>query len=174
MFKAEKTGLFVDGANTFSAAKALGFDVDYARLRNFLEKQCYLITANFYTALLENEYNNIPLHPLVTWLQYNGYNVVTKDARMYNQLQGTPRIKGNMDVEMAVDIMRVADKLEQIILLTGDGDFRYLIEYLQKEGINIVVISTLKTSPPFVADILRKQANEFIELADLRHEITRI
>lgn len=172
MFKEEKTGLFIDGANSFSAAKALGFDIDYKKVMNILERSCFLRIKNFYTAVTADDNNNIMLHPLITWLQFNGFNVVTKEARSYSS-DGHIRTKGNMDIEIAVDIMRIYDKLEQIILMSGDGDFRYLVEFLQKEGIHVIVISTNKTNPPFVADLLRKQANEFVDLLDLRTEISR-
>ncbi len=162
----ERIGLFIDGANLYSAAKALDFDIDYRRLLEEFRKRGRLIRANYYTALIENE-EYTPIRPLIDWLDYNGFKVVTKAAKEYSDDSGRRRIKGDMDVEIAVDIVEAADHLDHILLFSGDGDFRKVVEAVQRKGVRVSVVSTLKSSPPMASDDLRRQADTFVELAEL-------
>ena len=168
----EKVALFIDGANLYAASKSLGFDIDYKKmLRNYQEK-CYLVRAYYYTALIEdNEYSSI--RPLIDWLDYNGYRVVTKPAKEFTDASGRRKIKGNMDIELAVDAMNLADTVEHFVLFSGDGDFRALVEALQRKGRRVSVVSTMATQPSMIADDLRRQADHFIELQSLKAEIGR-
>jgi uncharacterized LabA/DUF88 family protein len=172
VYPGERTALFIDGANLYAAARALGFDIDYKKMLDVFRKQGRLIRALYYTALAEDqEYSSI--RPLVDWLDYNGYTMVTKPTKEFTDSSGRRKIKGNMDIELAVDAMKMADNLDHIIIFSGDGDFRSLVEALQYKGLRITVVSTLVTQPPMIADELRRQADEFIELADLENEIGR-
>ena len=78
-----------------------------------------------------------------------------------------------MDIEIAIDMMEMAKKVDHIVLFSGDGDFRRLIEAVQREGVRVSVVSTMRTSPPMVADELRRQTDAFIELQDLAPRIAR-
>lgn len=168
----ERFCVFIDGANLYQTAKALGYDVDYRRLLEVFASNGRLLRAYYYTALLdEQEYS--PIRPLVDWLDYNGYTMVTKPLKEFSQGAGRRKFKGNMDVEITVDAMEIAGSVEHIVLMTGDGDFRRLIEALQRRGIKVSVVSTIKTQPPMVADELRRQADFFIDLADLTDHIAR-
>ena len=168
----EKVALFIDGANLYAAARALGFDIDYKRLLQIFGEKGRLIRAIYYTALIEDqEYS--PIRPLVDWLDYNGYTMVTKPTKEFTDSYGRRKIKGNMDIELAVDMLEMADKLDHIVLFSGDGDFRRLVEAIQQKGVRVTVVSTVKSSPPMAADELRRQADNFIELADLGEEIAR-
>jgi len=168
----ERLALFIDGANLYATAKSLGFDIDYRRLLGFFRKRSRLIRAIYYTALMEDaEYS--PIRPLIDWLDYNGYRVVTKPAKEFTDSLGRRKVKGNMDIELAIDVMQLADSLDHIVLFSGDGDFRSLIQAVQAKGKRTSVISTLTTRPPMVADELRRQTDQFIDLADLREEIGR-
>lgn len=168
----ERVALFIDGANLYGAAKALGFDIDYKRLLGFFRKRARLIRAIYYTALLEDaEYS--PVKPLIDWLDYNGYRVVTKPAKEFTDSMGRRRIKGNMDIELAIDVMQLAESLDHVVLFSGDGDFRSLVAAVQARGRRVSVVSTLTTRPPMIADDLRRQTDQFIDLADLRDEIGR-
>ena len=168
----ERFAMFVDGANLFSAAKALGFDIDYKKLLKLFRDQAHLIRAYYYTALFEDqEYS--PIRPLVDWLDYNGYTMVTKPAKQFMDSQGRQRVKGNMDMELAIDMLEMAKHLDHVVLFSGDGDFRILCDAVQKKGIRVSVVSTIKTSPPMIADELRRQADVFIELNDLKSVIAR-
>jgi uncharacterized LabA/DUF88 family protein len=168
----ERLALFIDGANLYSAARALGFDIDYKKLLTEFSKKGVLVRAYYYTALLEDREFS-PLRPLVDWLDYNGYTLVTKSVREFTDAAGRRKIKGNMDIEISVDMMELAPSVDHIVLFSGDGDFRRLVEAVQRRGRRVSVVSTLRTQPAMVADDLRRQADHFIELVDLQPIIAR-
>ncbi len=171
-YPTERIALFIDGANLYATAKALGFDIDYKRLLALFRTKGLLVRAQYYTALAEDqEYSSI--RPLVDWLDYNGYTMVTKPTKEFTDSFGRRKIKGNMDIELTVDAMRLADTIDHIVLFTGDGDFRALVAALQQKGRRVSVVSTLQTQPPMVADELRRQADQFVDLADLEEQICR-
>ena len=168
----EKVGIFIDGSNLYAAARALGFDIDYKKLLEVFSESGRLIRAFYYTALIEDqEYS--PIRPLVDWLDYNGYTMVTKPTKEFTDAQGRRKIKGDMDIELAIDAMEMADHLDHIVLFSGDGDFRRLVEALQRKGLRVTVVSTTRSAPPMVADELRRQADVFLELQDLADRIAR-
>jgi uncharacterized LabA/DUF88 family protein len=168
----ERIALFIDGANLHAAARALGFDIDYKRLLQLFGEKGRLIRAFYYTALIEDqEYS--PLRPLVDWLDYNGYTMVTKPTKEYTDAMGRRKVKGNMDIELAIDVMEMAQYLDHIVLFSGDGDFRRLVDAVQKKGVRVTVVSTIRSAPPMVADELRRQADVFVELQDLAPQIMR-
>ena len=168
----ERIGLFIDGANLYAAARALGFDIDYKKLLETFQTEGRLIRAFYYTALIEDqEYS--PIRPLVDWLDYNGYTMVTKPTKEFTDAAGRRKIKGNMDIELAIDMMEMAEHLDHIVLFSGDGDFRRLVEAVQRRGLRVSVVSTVRSQPPMVADELRRQADCFIELQDLADDIAR-
>jgi uncharacterized LabA/DUF88 family protein len=168
----ERLALFIDGANLYASAKSLGFDIDYKRLLREFQGRGRLIRAYYFTALMDDqEYSSI--RPLVDWLDYNGYSVVTKPTKEFVDAAGRRKVKGNMDIELAVMAMELAPHVDQIVIFSGDGDFRFLVEALQRQGVRVVVISTVATQPPMVADELRRQADEFIDLAQLSARIGR-
>jgi uncharacterized LabA/DUF88 family protein len=169
----ERIGLFIDGANLYAAARALGFDIDYKRLLELFGSKGRLIRAFYYTALIdEQEYS--PIRPLVDWLDYNGYTMVTKPTKEYTDAAGRRKIKGNMDIELAIDVMEMAQFLDHIVLFSGDGDFRRLVEAVQRKGVRVTCVSTTRSVPPMVADELRRQADVFVELQDLSQSIMRV
>jgi uncharacterized LabA/DUF88 family protein len=171
-YKSERVALFIDGANLFATARALGFDIDYKRLQEYFSSQCVLIRSFYYTALVEDqEYS--PIRPLVDWLDYNGYTMVTKPTKEFTDATGRRKIKGNMDIELAIDVMEMAAYVEHIVLFSGDGDFRRLVEAIQRRGVRVTVVSTLRSQPSMIADELRRQADVFIDLEELRAHICR-
>ncbi len=168
----ERVGLFVDGANLYYATRALGFEIDFAAMLRFFGGSTYLVRACYYTALIETE-DYSPLRPLTDWLAYNGWRVVTKPAKEQADPTGRRRIKGNMDIELAVDMMELAPHLDHAVLVSGDGDFRRVVEAVQRMGVKVTVVSTMESQPPMIADELRRQADGFLELADIGPEIAR-
>lgn len=168
----EKLALFVDGANLYGAAKGLQFDVDYKRLLELFARKGVLVRAFYYTAVAE-EPEFSPLRPLVDWLDYNGFAVVTKPLREFVDAQGRRRVKGNMDVELAIDVLEMAERVDLLVIFSGDGDFRRLVEAVQRKGRRVSIVSTTRTQPPMVADELRRQADNFIELDELKSQIAR-
>jgi len=171
-YPTEKFALFIDGANLHATAKSLTFDIDYKRLLTFFRSKGQLVRALYYTAIIEDqEYSSI--RPLIDWLDYNGYTMVTKPTKEFTDAAGRRKIKGNMDIELAVDAMEMAPSLDHLVLFSGDGDFRSLVEAIQHKGKRVSVVSSLRSQPPMVADELRRQADQFIDLADLADQIGR-
>ena len=171
-YRDERLALFIDGSNLYAAAKALGFDIDYKLLRSEFVRRGKLVRAFYYTALLEDqEYS--PIRPLVDWLDYNGFTMVTKPAKEFIDSMGRRKVKGNMDIELAVDAMEMADRIDHMVLFSGDGDFRPLVAGMQRKGVRVSVVSTIRSQPPMIADELRRQADNFIELEELKDVIGR-
>lgn len=168
----EKLAIFIDGSNLYAAARSLGFDIDYRLLYEYFAGKGRLVRAFYYTALVEDqEYS--PLRPLVDWLDYNGYTMVTKPTKEFTDNQGRRKIKGNMDIELAIDMMEMADNVDHAVLFSGDGDFRRLVEACQRKGVRVTVVSTVKTQPPMVADELRRQGDGFLDLIELKPYVER-
>ena len=169
---APRIALFIDGANLYATSKQLGFDMDYRRLLREFQGRGNLIRAFYFTTLVESEeYSSI--RPLVDWLDYNGYRVITKAAKEFTDATGRRRVKGNMDIELAIEMLELAPHLDQIYLFSGDGDFRRVVQAVQAKGVRVTVISTQKTQPPHIADELRRQADAFLDLNDLMAEFGR-
>ncbi len=168
----ERVCLFIDGANLYSASRHLGFDVDYRNLLAFFRGQTNVIRAYYYSAILDTEEYS-PLKPLTDWLAYNGYMLVTKPAREFTDASGRRRVKGNMDIELATDMLEMATRIDHAVLFSGDSDFRRVVEAVQRQGVRVTVVSTLRTSPPMAGDELRRQADQFVELASIAPEFTR-
>src|SRR5437867_7410044 len=167
-----KIALFIDGANLYATAKTLGFDIDYKRLLKEFQSRGTLLRAFYYTAIIEDqEYSSI--RPLIDWLDYNGYTVVTKATKEFIDASGRRKVKGNMDIELAVDAMELAEHIDQMVLFSGDGDFRSLVEALQRRGVRVTVVSTISCQPPMIADELRRQADVFTDLTELKSRIGR-
>ena len=171
-YPTDKIALFIDGANLYSAAKGLNFDIDYKKLLDEFRKRGVLIRAYYYTALVEDQ-DYSPIRPLVDWLDYNGFAVVTKTAREFTDANGRKRFRGDMDIDIAVDMMEMAARADHLVLFSGDGDFRRLIESVQQKGVRVTVVSTVKSQPPMASDDLRRQADSFVDLADLSNIIGR-
>jgi uncharacterized LabA/DUF88 family protein len=172
MSSSNRIALFIDGANLYATAKALGFDIDYKRLLTDFQSRGTVVRAFYYTAIIEDqEFSSI--RPLVDWLDYNGYTVVTKATKEFIDASGRRKVKGNMDIELAVDAMELAGQIGQIVLFSGDGDFRSLVAAVQRRGVRVTVVSTIATQPPMIADDLRRQADVFIDLRELQPKISR-
>jgi uncharacterized LabA/DUF88 family protein len=167
-----KIALLIDGANLYSTARTLGFDIDYKRLLKEFQSRGTLLRAIYYTAIIEDqEYSSI--RPLIDWLDYNGYAVVTKATKEYIDASGRRKVRGNMDIELAVDALELADHVDQIVLFSGDGDFRCLVEALQRRGVRVTVVSTISSQPPMISDDLRRQADVFTDLMELKSKVGR-
>jgi uncharacterized LabA/DUF88 family protein len=167
-----KLALFIDGANLHRTAKALGFDIDYKRLLAEFQSRGKLVRAFYYTAVIEDqEFSSI--RPLVDWLDYNGFTVVTKPAKEFDDGEGRRKFKRNMSVELAVDAMELALHVDEIVLFSGEGDFCSLVEAVQRRGVRVTVVSTMASQPSMVSDELRRQADVFTDLIELQSKISR-
>ncbi|MEZ8006052.1 MAG: NYN domain-containing protein [Amylibacter sp.] len=171
-FPDERLGLFIDGSNLHASLKAINLDIDYKLLKKEFMRRGKLLRAYYYTALLEDDENS-PLRPLVDWLSYNGFTLVTKSAKEYTDSLGRRKVKGNMDIELAVNVMELAPHLDHIVIFSGDGDFCSLVESIQRQGVRVSIVSTTRSQPSMISDDLRRQADNFIELEDLRSIIGR-
>ncbi|WP_046868788.1 NYN domain-containing protein [Microvirga massiliensis] len=172
MFPRERVALLIDGPNFHNSFKALNITIDYSKLLEYFSQNATLVRAYYYTALREdNEYNS--LRPLIDWLDYNGYKVVTKPTKEFVDPEGIRRVKGNMDIEIAVDALEITPFVDRIYLFSGDGDFRSLVEVVQRRGKQVTVVSTLASRPPMLADELRRQADAFIDVARIADSIKK-
>ena len=172
MLPSDKIALFIDGANLYATARALGFDVDYRRLLKEFQSRGSLVRAFYYTTIIEDqEYTSI--RPLIDWLDYNGYTVVTKPTKEFIDASGRRKVKGSMNIELAVNAMELTGHIDQMFLFSGDGDFRPLLESVQRRGVHVTVISTITSQPPMAADELRRQADVFVDLAELKSKLGR-
>jgi uncharacterized LabA/DUF88 family protein len=172
MSSSNRIALFIDGANLYATAKALGFDIDYRRLLRDFQNQGTLLRAFYYTAIIEDqEYSSV--RPLIDWLNYNGYTVVTKATKEFIDASGRRKMKGSMDIELAVNAMELTEHIDEMVLFSGDGNFRSLVAAVQRRGVRVTVVSTIASQPPMIADDLRRQADAFIELRELQPKIGR-
>ena len=170
----ERTALFIDGANLYKSARNLGFDMDYKSLLARSRENSQFVRAYYYTAMQEERGQDFsPLRPLIDWLDYNGYTMVTKTSREFTDSQGKKRFRGSIDIELTVDLLTLAPRIDHAVIFTGNGDFRRAIEAAQALGVRVSVISTMKSSPPMASDELRRQADLYIDLVDLEKEIGR-
>ncbi len=167
-----KIGLFIDGPNLQATSKALGFDIDFKRLLSQFECLGSISRAFYYTVVSEDQTQR-SFRPLIDWLDYNGYTVVAKTAKDFVDTTGQRRTKGNTHIELAVDAMALAGQFDQMVLFSGDGSFRALVEAVQRRGVRVTVVSTMSSQPPMLADELRRQADAFIDLASLKLSVGR-
>ena len=170
--RANKIAILIDGPNLHATGKALGFDVDFRRLLTEFESRGSLLRALYYTAIIEDqEYSSV--RPLIDWLDYNGYTVVTKPAKEFIDASGRRKVKANMDIELTVNAMELASYVDEMILFSGDGDFRSLVEAVQRRGVRVTVVSSIACQPAMAADELRRQADDFIDIKLLQQRIGR-
>jgi len=169
--RTSRIALFIDGLNLNLTLRTLGFDIDFRRLLNEFESRGELVRAFYYTTIIEDQ--NSTVRPLVDWLNYNGYTVVTKPMKESVDASGRRRIKGKISVELAVDAMEFADQFDEMVLFSGDGEYRRLVEAVQRRGVRVTVVSTI-SSQPMIANELRRQADAFTDLLALKPHISRI
>ncbi len=166
-----RIALFIDGASLHATAKALGFDIDYKRLLSEFQSRGRLLRAYYYTPL--EDQGSSSMRPLINWLSYNGYTVVTKTTKAYVDGNGRRRVTRNANIELAVNAMELADRIDQLVLVSGDGDFRRLVEAVQRRGVQVTVVSSAARQSPLIEDELRRQADIFTDIAELMPRISR-
>jgi uncharacterized LabA/DUF88 family protein len=167
-FSANKIALFIDGANLYATSRSLGFDIDFKRLLQEYESRGTLLRALYYTATIEDqEYSAI--RPLIDWLDYNGYTVVSKPAKEFDDGEGRRKVKRSMSIELVVDALELSNHIDHIVLFSGDGHFRSLVKAVQRRGVHVTVVST----PSMIDDELRRQADVFTDLVELKSKIGR-
>lgn len=174
----DKIAAFIDGANFYATGKGLGLDIDYLALRKLLDKDHNLVRIYYYTAVNTTSDGQggdefISIKPLLDFLDYNGFEVVTKPTKTFTDATGQRKIKGNLDVEMTCDMLEIADRVDHIVMFTGDGDFVRAVRAVQRKAVKVTVCSSLQTSPPMISDDLRRAADQFVDVAKFSDKITR-
>lgn len=155
----ERVSFFIEGANFYAAAKTGNVTVDYRKLLSHFEDNSIFKRAYYYTAVAEDqEYNSIK--PLLDFLEYNGYSLVTKPLKEFIDGQGRRKTKGSLDVEMTVDMLNACKFSDHIVLFSGDSDFLPVIQEMKRNGIRVTVVSHMET----VADDIRRAADRFVNL----------
>ena len=168
----EKTALFIDGPNLYFTAKNLGFDIDFHRLFAEFNRRGSVLRAYYYATIIEDpDYHSI--RPLTDWLDYNGFAVVAKTVKDLDAGDGRRKVKGQTGVDLVVDALEIAKYIQNMVLFSGAGDLRALVEAVQRKGVHVTVVSSLRTKRAMIADELRRQANTFLELDDLKGLIGR-
>jgi len=171
----QRTALFIDGPSFYSTTSRLGWDVDYRRLRAHFETESKLYRAMYFTALPENSdvrgadgdpIHHSPVIKLVDWLSYNEYRTITKPMREFRDSEGRIRQKGNLQVEIAVEMMEATQFADHMILFSGDGDLEHVVDAVQRRGVKVTVASTVRLSPLPISGDLRRIVDRFIDLSD--------
>jgi uncharacterized LabA/DUF88 family protein len=157
-----KITIFIDGNNLFHAARSVGVEIDYAKFLNFLRGNSPLLRAFFYTGVDEKAERQ---QGFLLWMRRNGYRVVEKELKTY--ADGTK--KANLDVEIAVDMLSLADKYDTAVLVSGDEDFAYAINAVAYKGVRVELAGFRSNTSPRLIDV----ADQFIELDSHVEEITK-
>ena len=168
----ERIALFIDGTSLYASTKSLGFDIDYSRLLDHFKTSARLVRAFYYTTIYEGQDYN-PVRPLADWLDYNGYTLVAKYAREFTDSQGRKRTKHSVTVDIAVDMMEIAPHIDHAVLFSGDGDFKRLVDAVQRKGVQTTVISTAHSHSPMISDELRRKVDHFIDLETLKDNVEK-
>ena len=169
-YKDERLALFIDGPNFYAAARSLGFSISFKLVHEEFKRRGRLISARYYIAVPEEE-EHYTFRPALDWMHYNGFALVTKTIKEYTDRHGQPKTKGNMSVDLTVDALELAQRVDHIVLFSGNGDFCRLVEGLQRQAVRVSVVSTIRSESPMISDELRRQADNFIELEELKEVI---
>lgn len=162
--------VLIDGSNLYESARALSMKVDYKRLLDLLNEDGALLRAYYFTALPDRSIENW-IHKQVDWMMNNGYSVISKPMKEYVDASGRKKQKGNIDMEIAVCAMTQAQLATEIWIFSGDGDFAVLIKALQERfAVKVYVVS----SSTLVSHELRRQADKYIPLEDIRQDIEKL
>lgn len=165
----KRIALFVDGSNFSVSLKAAGFRVDYQKIREYFAEMGDLVGSFYFTALPPRDEPS-SIRNLTDSLQHKGWNLVTKEIKVFRD-QPIAKTKGNMDIEMVVKAWTLSNVITDLILFSGDGDFRAMVEKLQDVGVRVTVISYHSTDTRnMTSNDLRKAVHEFINLPLLRSE----
>jgi uncharacterized LabA/DUF88 family protein len=168
-----KLALLIDGSHLIAVARNLSLSIDYKRLLTEFQSRGAVMRALYYHLATSEDEEYSSIRPLIDWLDYNGYTVVSKVTKEFIDAGGHRKLKGNMNVELAVQAMVLSDQVDEIVLFAGDGNFRRVVEAVQRRGVHVTVVSTISTQPPMIADELRRQADSFLDLAEVRSAVSR-
>ncbi|WP_188129507.1 NYN domain-containing protein [Rhizobium sp. RU20A] len=168
----EKVIVFIDGAHFYFVAKSLDFEIDFQKVLAYFKSEAYLVRANYYTAIAEDQ-EFIGLRPLVDWLDYNGYRVVTKAYKDLTDPSGKKRVRSSMEMELACDLFEQIDTADHLIIIAGDSDLARLVQTAQLKGKKVTVMSTLTGQLASISDELRRKADQFVDLSGFKEKFSR-
>jgi|SRR3990167_2647300 len=142
-----KTKIYIDGANMFYTQKRLGWSVDWKKVKNHIEQDKDVFEWRYYVGIKDSDEKMLKY---LKHLNSVGFNTITKPLKKIKISGGeAPErdfiYKANFDVEMTADILLEKFKLDEIIIFSGDSDFRYLVKKLKDAGLKVVVFSSRKT-----------------------------
>lgn len=171
-YPTEKTIVFIDGPDLHGIARSTGVDIDFKKLKSFFQDRTHLVRAFYYTTVVVQD-QHATIKPLVDWLEYNGFTLVTKPAKIRIGSDGRQHMNTNMRVELAVDALEFSQMADHVVLFSSDSAYCHLVATLQRRGKRVSIVSTLANNGAAVADDLRRQADQFIDLVDIAPSIRR-
>ena len=169
----ERTSIFIDGRSLFHTARKLDFEVDLSKFSQYFASKFQLVRCSYYTPVSEER---TPLHNILDWLSYNGFTVST---RVFSPDNHPPSISSLMSVDIIEQTLGngyAGDEpyaLQHVVIVSGDGDYCPVVKFLKSRSIRVSVMSSLETEPLSISEELRRLADNFIELDDLRSELER-
>ncbi|HOX26223.1 MAG TPA: NYN domain-containing protein [Candidatus Krumholzibacteria bacterium] len=161
----DKVAIFIDGENIHYSAKHLNMRLDYLKLCRRLAGKRRLLRAYFYTAISAQSEGKIDF---INFLKLNGFTVVTREVKSFSEPDATNRsVRSALDMELAMDIVNLCPHVDTVILCSGDGDFRPLVEAVARRGKHVEVCALREmTSTDLIA-----AADVYVDLGSLKDEI---
>ncbi len=161
----DRVAIFIDGENIHYSAKHLNMRLDYLKLCSKLAGNRRLVRSYFYTAVSNQSEGKIDF---INFLKLNGFSVITREIKSFNDGDHSTRnVRGSLDMEMAIDALEMSNKLDTVILCTGDGDFKPLVTALGRKGVHVEVCALREmTSTELIAT-----ADVYTDLASLKDDI---
>lgn len=158
--------MLIDGPSIYQICRSLDVEIDYQALRSIFADAGYLVQARYYTTILNDQLYS-PLRPLIDWLSYNGFIVVTRTMKAGQDSEQCRRLDHGIVVALAVDAIEISSRLDHVILFTGNGDFLRLVQLLQRRTVRTTVVGTVNGPSSMSSDELRRQADTFVDLRAL-------
>lgn len=172
-YNTERIGLFIDGYSLYQTVRAMDLRIDYKALRDLFASKGRLNRVQYFATVNDHDPDEFnPQRKTFDWLQYNGFDVQTIQTRSFTGSDGEIQYRGNASVLMTCYALKHAEHLDHVVILTGNADFAPLITALQERGTRVTMVSTIKNGS-LCSDQLRRSADDFIDLEDLRQQISK-
>jgi len=161
----DRVAIFIDGENIHYSAKHLNMRMDYLKLCKILAGSRRLVRSYFYTAVSNQSEGKIDF---INFLKLNGFKVVTREVKSFSEGDGATRsVRNALDMQMALDVIEMSEHLDTVVLCTGDGDFRPLVDALVRKGKHVEVCGLREmTSTDLIAG-----SDVYIDLDSLKNQV---